>query len=223
MPPNFTLTVALLTGFAFTASAQDQPRRFEAGVELVNYSPFAQPYYSYGSSRLNEKAQWASAAVFRYNFQRFGLRSGVSYNTGSDKGTGISNCADCLVGSSTGKDARLRLGGQYLPLAKAPWLYVFSDFYYRHFTSEGNYTGGFCGCLDTDVAVTSDGVGNSTGLGFKIRAWRQFYLNPEVYYDVLRANNTITSTSRNSGGSQQYTTPTSLHAPTIRVNALIAF
>ncbi|UOQ72319.1 hypothetical protein [Hymenobacter cellulosilyticus] len=151
------------------------------------------------------------------------MRSGVSYNTGKDNTGTVNNCADCPVGGSTGKDLRLRLGAQYSPIATAPWLYVFSDFYYRRFTSESNYTGGLCGCLNTDVAVKSNGVGNSTGLGFRIRTWKHFYLNPEVYYDVLRAPNSVSSNDRTSGFNQHYETRTKLQAPAVRVNAIIAF
>ncbi|PJJ54848.1 outer membrane beta-barrel protein [Hymenobacter chitinivorans] len=219
---KLTLTTALLTGVSLATYAQDEPHRFEVGLEVVNYSPFAKQVYNYASNQLNDKAHWASGAVFRYNLGRFSLRSGVSYNTGTNN-TEPNNCADCAVGSSTGKDLRLRLGGQYSPLVKAPWLYVFSDFYYRRFTSEGRFTGGFCGCLDTDVEVTSDGVGNSTGLGVKIRTWKHFYLNPEVYYDVLRAPNHVSSADRNSGNHFQYDTRTKQQAPAIRVNAIIAF
>ncbi|QIX60929.1 porin family protein [Hymenobacter lutimineralis] len=220
---KFTLPFALLTALSFAASAQDQPRRFEAGVELLNYSPFAKQTYNYASSQLNNKAQWASGAVFRYNLGRLGLRSGISYTTGSDKTQEVNNCNDCPVGSSTARDLRLRLGVQYAPIAKAPWLYVFSDFYYRRFVSEGNYTGGLCGCQDTDVTVKSNGFGNSTGIGFKVRTWKQFSLNPEVYYDVLRAPNTVNNSDRNLGTSQQYTTRTTQQAPAVRVNAIISF
>ncbi|MCB2407241.1 outer membrane beta-barrel protein [Hymenobacter lucidus] len=222
---KITLTAVLLTGFAFAAHAQDAANRFEVGVEVVNYSPFAKQTYNYANNQLNDKAQWASGAVVRYNLGRFGLRSGISYNTETSKTAdpATSSCADCVQGSTTGKDLRVRLGGQYSPIAKAPWLYVFSDFYYRRFTSEGNFTGGFCGCLNTDVNVTSDGVGNSTGLGFKIRTWKHFYLNPEVYYDVLRAPNYVSSNDRNSGSHFQYDTRTKLQAPAVRMNAVISF
>ncbi|UOQ53169.1 outer membrane beta-barrel protein [Hymenobacter cellulosivorans] len=222
---RITLTTALLMGLALTAHAQDTPHRFEVGLEMVNYSPFAKQTYNYANSQLNDKAQWASGAVFRYNLGRFGLRSGISYNTSTDKTSDypLSSCADCVQGTTTGKDLRVRLGAQYTPIAKAPWLYAFSDFYYRRYTSEGNFTGGFCGCLDTDVNVTSDGVGNSTGLGVKIRTWKHFYLNPEVYYDVLRVPNSVSSSDRNSGSYFQYDTRTKLQAPAIRVNAIIAF
>ncbi|WP_345072376.1 outer membrane beta-barrel protein [Hymenobacter fastidiosus] len=223
MLKNTLAIAALLTGFSLIAHAQDTPHRFEAGLELVNYSPFAKQQYSYATSQLNDKAQWASGAVFRYNLGRFGLRSGISYNSGSSITQNPSSCADCPVGGANGRDLRVRLGGQYAAIAKAPWLYVFSEFYYRSFLSKGNFTGGLCGCLDTEVTVKSNGIGNSTGLGAKMRVWKHFYLNPEVYYDVLRVPNTVTSNDRNSGTTQQYDTRTKVQAPAVRVNAIIAF
>ncbi len=219
---NSLLTALLATLLAGAAQAQDQPHKFEVGVEVLNYSPFAKSDYNYYKSRSNNKAHWAPGVVFRYNLNRFGLRSGIGYTTETEK-LYYSSCADCPVGETTGKELQLRLGGQYAPFQNAPWLYVFSDFYYRRYTSEGNFTGGLCGCLNTDLGVKSNGVGNSTGIGIKVRTFRHFYLNPEVYYGVLRAQNQQTSTDRNSGASYQSTSRTSLHAPALRLNAILAF
>ena len=218
---KFILASTLLCSLAAAAQAQDQPHKFEVGVDLLNYTPFAQPYDSYYNSRLSTTAQWASGAVVRNNFNRFGLRSGIRYNTGTEKG--IDNCNDCLVGESKGKELQVRLGGQYAPVEKAQWLYVFSDFYYRRYTSEGNFTGGLCGCLNTDVTVKSNGLGNNSGLGIKLQIFKRFYLNPEIYYDLLRAHNSTASYDRNQGSSYQGSSRTSLHQPGLRVNALFAF
>jgi|GEM_PF-5420984 len=213
---------ALLGSLPVAVLAQDQPHKFEVGLEVASYAPFAPTYATYASTRLNDKAQWASGLVFRYNLGRFGLRSGASYNTGTDK-LNTTNCNDCLAGETTGHDLRVRLGAQYAPFAQAPWLYVFSDFYYRRYTSEGNFTGGFTGATNTNVMVTSNGVGNSTGVGLKVRTWKHFYLNPEVYYDVVRAHNTINTIDRNARTIYQTTSTTTLRTPSVRLNAIFAF
>ncbi|GAA3921681.1 hypothetical protein [Hymenobacter algoricola] len=217
-----TLPTLLLAGLAFTAQAQDQPHKFEVGLEVLNFSPYVPTFYSYQDTRTFAKAQWVSGAIFRSNFGRFGLRSGVGYNAETDN-TDNTNCADCLIGQTERKELRLTLGGQYAPLKKAQWLYVFSDFYYRRFTSEANFSGGLCGCINSDVDIKSNGGGNNTGLGIKIKTFRHFYLNPEASYEVLRAWNTQTTTDRNTDHATQFTSRTNGQGPALRLNAIYAF
>ena len=215
-------TTALVAGLIVSARAQDQPHKIEVGLDVVNYSPFASGYNSFYNARNNDKAQWLSGVNLRYNFNRFGLRAGTNYTTSTDKVDG-SSCADCLVGQSKGKELRLKLGGQYAPFAKASWLYVFTDVYYRRYTSEGNFSGGFTGNQNMNVDLHSNGLGLNAGVGVKIRLLNHLYLNPEVYYDAARVRNTATTTDAGTGQSYQSPSRTSLHAPAARMNLLFAF
>lgn len=222
MPKTALLTI-LLAALGAAAQAQDAPHRFEIGLETATYSPLAEPYpYAFFNSDYTPKLRGVSGALARYHVGRLGLRFSGSYTTNTIQ-SDTKNCADCLVGYSKGQEFQLRLGGQYAPLAAAPWLYAFSDFYYRRYTSAGNFTGGFCGCLDSDTQVMSNGVGNATGLGVKLRTWKRFYLNPEVYYDVLRARNANTSVDNRTGQTYTSRSRTSLQQPSLRLNVLVTF
>lgn len=217
-----TFTIALLTGLAASAHAQDQPHKLEVGLDAVTYSPFATGYNRFSNTRNSEKAQWLSGVIFRYNVNRFGLRAGANYTTNTDKVDG-STCPDCLVGQSKGKELRLKAGGQYAPFANAQWLYIFTDVYYRRYTSEGNFSGSLSGYQNVRNTVKSNGIGVNAGIGANIRLLNHFYLNPEVYYDAARARNTTTNTDAALGTTYPGSNRTRLHTPSARLNLLFAF
>ncbi|RSK51353.1 outer membrane beta-barrel protein [Hymenobacter rigui] len=217
-----TCTIAFIAGLSISARAQDQPHKVEVGLDVVNYSPFTSGYNYFYNAYNNNKTQWLSGVTFRYNFDRFGLRAGANYTTNTDKVDG-SGCADCLVGQTKGKELRLKLGGQYSPFAKAPWLYVFTDVYYRRYTSEGNFSGGFTGNQNVVLGLRSNGVGFNAGVGAKVRLLNHVHLNPEVYYDAARARNTTTNNDPASGTTYLGSNRTRLHAPAARLNLLFAF
>ncbi|SHI64815.1 hypothetical protein SAMN02745146_1280 [Hymenobacter daecheongensis DSM 21074] len=221
---NTTLPVILLVLLGSAAHAQDTPHLFEVGLDVVNHSPFVSSQNSFYNTYSNDKTQWLSGVLFRYNLNRFALRTSINYTTNT-QAVDSENCADCLVGESKGQEAKLKVGGQYAPFARAPWLYVFSDVYYRRYASEGNLTGGLCGCLDTDVRVKSNGFGIAPGLGAKVRMLNHFYLNPEVYHEVGRGTNTETYADRRTGEPypNSLRTPTYLRNLSVRLNAIYAF
>jgi opacity protein-like surface antigen len=221
---RFTLLAALLAYFAGAAQAQDQPHKLEVGVDLLTYTPLRSAYSSFYNEHNNDRLHYLSGVVFRYNIGRFGLRSGVSYTTNTEK-TDDNYCNDCLSGKSKGKELRLKVGGQYAPLPSATWLYGFADVFFRRYTSEGHYSGGFTGHQNMMVDVTSNGVGLSAGVGAKVKVSNHFYLNPEVYLDGLRARNSNTTTDVSLAGSSSYRTKTrtEMLAPAVRLNLLNAF
>jgi hypothetical protein len=223
---HLTLTAVLVAGLATAARAQapaaDQPHRFEVGLEAVSYTPSVLQYSTFTNTRNNDKLHELSGVLFRYNIGRFGLRAGVSYNNSTEQ-TDVNNCNDCLVGKSKGQDLRLKAGAQYAPLTSTPWLYAFTDVYYRRYVSEGHFTGGFTGHQDVTVGVTSNGVGLNAGLGAKVKLASHFYLNPEVYYDVLRARNSEDYTDPTLRSYSQSNSRTNVHAPAARLNLIYAF
>jgi hypothetical protein len=224
MMKTLILTAFLLSGAQFI-QAQDQPKRaMEAGIEVVNYNPIGNGH-PYDNSAANNPAHWASGVFLRYTPNRVGVRLGGNFNRGTVK-PNYDYCADCLEGKVTDKELQLRLGAQYAPLKKHDWLYVFTDLYYRRYTSTGDLTGGFCGCLDITETRISNGVGLNAGLGARIKVFKNVYLSPEIYYDVLRARNE-TSTRDNRGFSllpvTTYQQNTTIHRPAMRLHATVAF
>lgn len=221
MLKTLIITAFLLARGQF-AQAQDQPKRaYEAGVEVVNYNPLGNGH-RYGNSPANTPAQWASGVVFRYIPNRLGLRLGGNFSQGTIK-SGLENCNDCPVGKSTDRELKLKVGAQYVPFTKESWLYVFTDAYYRWYSATGDYTGGFCGCLDYTEARALNGVGVNAGIGGKARIFKSFYLSPEIYYDVLRERGKTTYENHNTGGVRTYSQSATMHRPAMRLQAIVAF
>ncbi|QNP53162.1 outer membrane beta-barrel protein [Hymenobacter qilianensis] len=222
MLKTLPLAVFLLAAGQF-AQAQNQTKRaYEAGIEVVNYNPSGNGH-RYANSPANNPAQWVSGVFLRYTPTRFGVRLGGNFSQGTVK-PNYDYCADCLTSDITDKELQVKLGAQYAPLKKYDWLYVFTDLYYRRYTSTGDLTGGRCGCLDVTETRTSNGLGLNAGLGAKIRVYKSFYLSPEIYYDVLRARDETTSRD-NLNGSPDFTyqETTTMHRPAMRLRATIAF
>jgi hypothetical protein len=219
---TLTLAVFLLTAGQL-AQAQDQPKRaYEAGIEIVNYNPSGNGH-RYDNSPANNAAQWASGVFFRYTPDRFGVRLGGNFSQGTVQPS-YDYCADCLTGDITDKELQVKLGAQYAPLKKYDWLYVFTDLYYRRYSSTGDLAGGLCGCLDVTQTRTSNGLGLNAGLGAKVRVIKSVYLSPEIYYDVLRARDKTTQhDNRNGSPDFTYQETTTMHRPAMRLRATIAF
>jgi hypothetical protein len=222
MIKKLTLTACLL-GCVLGAHAQDKPNRaYEAGIEIVNYTPFGNGH-RYDNSPANNPAQWASGVFLRYTPTRVGVRLGGNFSQGTVKPS-YDYCADCLTGNVTNKELQLKLGAQYAPLKKYDWLYVFTDLYYRRYSSTGNLAGGFCGCLDVTETRTSNGIGLNAGLGARIQVYKSIYLSPEIYYDVLRARDkTASRDNRNGGPNYTYQQTTTMHRPAMRLRATVLF
>lgn len=216
------LLTACLLGGALVTQAQDQPKRaYEAGVEILNYNPLGSRH-RYDTSPANNPAQWGSGVFLRYTPTRVGVRLGGNFSQGTVKPS--YDCYDCLTGKVTDKELQLKLGVQYAPLKKYEWFYVFNDLYYRRYTSTGDLTGGFCGCLDVTETRTSNGIGLNAGVGAKIRVYKSLYLSPEIYYDVLRARDEVAHRSNNqNGGIYTYKQTTTMHRPAMRLRATVAF
>ncbi|WP_133274358.1 hypothetical protein [Hymenobacter radiodurans] len=214
---------ACLLGCTLVANAQNQPKRaYEAGIEVVNYTPSGNGH-RYDNSPANNPAQWASGVFLRYTPTRFGVRLGGNFSRGTVKPS-YDYCADCLEGKVTDKQLQLKVGAQYAPLKKFDWLYAFTDLYYRRYTSTGDLTGGICGCLDVTQTRTSNGVGLNVGLGAKISVFKSVYLSPEIYYDVLRARDeTRQQDNLNGSLSSTYHETTTMHRPAMRLRATVAF
>jgi hypothetical protein len=221
MLKTLTLTACLLS-CTLSAYTQNQPKRaYEVGIEVVNYNPIGNGHH-YDNSPANNPAQWASGVFLRYTPKRFGVRLGGNFSRGTIKPS-YDYCADCLVGKVTDKELQIKLGAQYAPLKKVDWLYVFTDLYYRRYSSTGDLTGGLCGCLDVTDTRTSNGLGLNAGLGAKIRVIKSFYLSPEIYYDVLRAHDKTAQQDNYSGNIYSYQDTETTHRPAMRLRATLAF
>lgn len=86
--------------------------------------------HRYDNSPANNPAQWASGVFLRYTPNRFGVRLAGNFSRETVKPS-----YDCLTGKVTDKELQLKLGAQYTPLKKYDWLYVFTDLYYRRYSS----------------------------------------------------------------------------------------
>ncbi|WP_210518246.1 hypothetical protein [Hymenobacter terricola] len=122
---------------------------------------------------------------FRYGFQRAALRAGLAFSQQVTPAE-ISNCADCLSGETASHTLTWRAGGQYAVLPQVKWLYTFLDVAYRATGARGEYTGGFCGCLDNTVTATTRMGGAMAGIGAALHPLPRFYLSPELYIRRLR-------------------------------------
>ncbi|WP_165370574.1 outer membrane beta-barrel protein [Hymenobacter persicinus] len=217
-----TLTTALLVTLTVAGQAQDQPHKLEVGLDVLTYTPFQTGYNNFANTRNNDRAHWLSGGFVRYHFGQLGLRAGANYTTSTET-VDDSNCADCLTGSSKSKELRLKVGGQYAPLATLPWLYGFADVYYRRYTSGGHFTGGFTGQQNATIGVTSNGVGLNAGVGATLKLTNHFSLNPEVYYDWLRARNSEDYSDPTLRSYSRSNSRTSIHTPAARLNLVYAF
>lgn len=212
---KIVVLVAALSGSVLSAHAQaPQVRPFAVGVEGAAYTWGVQP--------TQPRFQALSGVVFRYLPQRLGWRGGAALNqrTVTDN---VENCADCPVGQTSYQTVTLRVGGQYAALPQAPWLYGFLDVAYRNIRAEGQYTGGFCGCLDFTTTDKTHSVGAMVGVGASFPITPRIFIGPEVYFESFSGRSSSATTDRKFGYHSISSELVKSHSSAVRVQAMVAF
>ncbi len=171
---KFTIILATLL-FLQMAKAQDSLKHYEFGSTLFTLNSSS----SNGNFGANKATtEFINGLFFRYSYKRFGFRSQVSYSENS-------------IFYLSNKDFRIGVGVQYNLLKKKDWLYTYADILYRNVQTKGDYT-------DFNVSSykrSSNGLDGFLGLGFKLKVAKNFYLSPELGYNVSYDRINITSSS----------------------------
>lgn len=209
------LTAALFaTSLGAMAQVPARPRPWTLGVEGSRSLA--------GTVPGQDRAPVLSGLFAGYQPNRLGGRVGLDFGRRTTD-PNPTNCADCLVGTSTARTLALRLGAQYAMLPQLPWLYTFLDVAYHHTRAEGRYTGGFCGCLDNTLTQTTRTLGASAGVGASFRVVSRFYVSPEIYYEGFMGRTRSLTTDNRFGGESANSAPARGHAPAVRLRAGVAF
>jgi hypothetical protein len=221
LPMKQLFLAAALLGGALSAHGQQAAQRpYEAGVDAGSYVHV--PLESDARTKLHGP----SGIFFRYtppNFfsGRVGLRAGAGFNR-RVSGPPASG-ADFPEGETTARALTLRVGGQYAPLRRLPWLYAFADGAYRYTRTSGDYTGGLCGCLDYTETRTGHGWGTQVGLGATIGLLARFAVLPELYYENLFTRTTDVYADRRVGYTAARMARSRSNTPAFRVLATVSF
>ncbi|MBL7921435.1 MAG: hypothetical protein JNJ40_14045 [Bacteroidia bacterium] len=170
---KFTIILASLL-LSKIATAQDSLRHYEFGSTLFTLNSIS-PNGNFAANKAS--TEFINGLFFRTTYKRVGFRAQVSYSDHSRYY--LSN-----------KDFRIGVGAQYNLLKKKDWLYTYADVLYRNVQTKGDY-------VAFNVASynrSSNGLDGFLGLGFKLKATKNFYISPEmgfnVSYDRINFNST---------------------------------
>lgn len=173
--------------FLFQVSkGQDTLREFEFGSTILTIISFDPGFSGYRPS-----PEFINGVFFRYTKKRFGLRIHASYSNNTTSST--SYYAGRPIGNQVNtKGILIGAGGQFTILKHKQWLYAFLDISYSNSSSAGYQYGP----ISQKSTGTSNGFDCFSGFGFKIKAFKNIYLSPEIglYSSSQFINKTTTPT-----------------------------
>lgn len=175
------------------AQAQEAPlaHPFELGINLIQYSNNSTPDILYPNQ---QRVSAISGLFFRYNLDRYSIRSAVNYRNEGSNFTPVNSCIDCGTWSQTSnKIFSTTAGIQFAMQKNRRNFYAFTDLGFRYSVSEGTVTGGFGGFNDQFVN-RSAGFMFQPGMGLMLRPWKALRLSGEVFVDGLLSHNAATLT-----------------------------
>lgn len=214
---KWLLLLFMMRGYVYA-----QPQRVATDTLADTYTSLrAKPYeIAYGVAGLNVKdemsfgntggpsVEFLNAVLVRYKFNKLSLRLNASFFEDQSR-EDAALCINCQYGSATAKNYRIGAGLQWTPFRKNEFLYTFLDCNYKlrredtwimevRSGSANNYA----------VHAKVSGLDMITGLGTKVRIYRNFYCSGEVGYNQYIAKNnqqTVqTRTQQSSGQTDPY-------------------
>jgi hypothetical protein len=138
-----------------------------------------------------------------------------SYSENHSSYVPVPNSGDMESGELSHKDFRIGGGIQYDLKENKKWVYGFVDLSYRNVFTEGINTGGFRGGT-CKYYSTSNGIESFFGLGFKLKAYKNVYLSPELGYlldyGFEKTNSTLLGSANSGANTVQSATNLNLNA-----------